>query len=85
MGDEAEATIDGLKVRRASYKGKVTLHGRLLEPLLANRGLQAKIRVAQVDDLCKKYDSFVSKFKEAHAKVAERLESEAEALGEEGT
>ena len=35
MGDKAEATIDSLKVRRARYKGKVTLHGRLLEPLLA--------------------------------------------------
>ena len=61
----------------------MTLHGRLLEPLLSNKGLQAKNRVAQVEDISKKYDSSVSKFKEAHAKVAERLESEAEALGEE--
>ena len=83
MADEAEVTIDSLKVKRASHKGKVTLHARLLEPLLLSKGLQAKNRVAQVEDLCKKFDSFVLKFKETHAKVAERLENEAEADGEE--
>ena len=83
MADEAEVTTDSLKVKRASHKGKVTLHARLLEPLLSSKGLQAKNRVAQVEDLCKKFDSFVLKFKETHAKVAERLENEAEAAGEE--
>ena len=83
MGDEAEVTTETMKVKRAGHKGKITLYGRLLEPLLTAKGLQAKNHGARVDDLSKKYDTHVSKFKELHVKIAERLEAEAEIVGED--
>ena len=85
MGDEAGPTTETLKVKRACHKGKITLYAGMLEPLLSSKGLQAKNHLARVEDLSKKYNIHVSKFKELHVKIAERLETEAEEAGEAAT
>ena len=71
-------TINTLKAKRAGYKGKITLHVRLLQPLITAKGAEAKNKADRVKDLSEKFYCVVEKFKEVHAKVAERLESEAE-------
>ena len=82
MVDVAGPTTETLKVKRACHKGKITLYAGMLEPLLSSKGLQAKNHLARVEDLSKKYDTHVSKFKELHVKIAERLETEAVEAGE---